>query len=263
MQDKTISLLGAICGDVIGSFYEFANTKQYDFELFPTPSYFTDDTVMTIAIADWLLSGKEIENCLKFWGRKYPKAGYGGKFSKWLISKEPKPYNSFGNGSAMRVSAIGWACSSLNQVLNKAKESAEITHNHPEGIKGAQATASAIFLAREGTNKNEITRYIVETFDYNLNRKIENIRSDYEFDVSCQGSVPEAIISFLESTDYESAVRNAVSLGGDADTQGAIAGSIAAAYYKHIPPFIINETLSRLPEDIKKIINHFADNVVG
>lgn len=262
MNDKTLSLLGAICGDVIGSTYELARNKQYDFELFPPRSRFTDDTVMTVAIADWILSDKKVVECVKFWGNKYPRARYGGRFKGWLRSQNPKPYYSFGNGSAMRVSAIGWAFNTLEEVLKKAEESAEITHNHPEGIKGAQAVASAIFLARTGTQKEEISKYIEETFNYNLKRSIKDIRSEYNFNVTCQGSVPEAIIAFLDSTDYESAVRNAVSLGGDADTQAAISGGIAAAFYGHIPAFIINETLRRLPDDLKEVITAFANKII-
>ena len=253
-----IPLMGAICGDIIGSAYEGRKTKRFDFQLFTHKSRFTDDTVMTVAVADWILSGKDLVQCVQKWGNRYPHAGYGGMFRSWLITNNPQPYNSFGNGSAMRVSAVGWAYDDINTVLEKAKESAEITHNHPEGVKGAQAAAVAVYLARPGKSKEEIKEYIKEKFSYFLDRTINEMRPSYHFDISCQGSVPESIIAFLESSDYETAVRLAVSLGGDADTMGAIAGSIAAAYYKTINPFILSECWNRLSPDIKQIIQDFG-----
>lgn len=253
-----IPLMGAICGDIIGSAYEGRRTKRFDFQMFTHKSRFTDDTVMTIAVADWILSGKDLVECVQMWGNRYPRAGYGGMFRSWLNAVKPQPYNSFGNGSAMRVCAVGWAFDDIETVLEKAKESAEITHNHPEGIKGAQATAAAVFLARTGKSKNEIKEYIKEKFGYFLDRTTNEIRPSYHFDVSCQGSVPESIIAFLESSDYETAVRLAVSLGGDADTMGAIAGSIAAAYYKAINQFILSECWNRLPPDIKTVVTQFG-----
>lgn len=257
MDYKNI-LLGAICGDIIGSFYEWHSTKNYNFELFSRYSHVTDDSVMTVAIADWLMTGDSLTYVMQDWGRRYPRAGYGGAFRHFLTSETPEPYNSFGNGSAMRVSPVGWAFPSLEETLQKAKESAEVSHNHPEGIKGAQATASAIFLARNGKSKEEIKLYIETEFGYNLHRSIEDIRPSYLFDVTCQGSVPEAIICFLESNDYESAIRLAISLGGDADTQAAIAGSIACAFYKEIPKCIVEGSWERIPDDIKEIINKFG-----
>lgn len=254
-----IHLMGAICGDIIGSSYEGRKTKQFDFNLFTSRSRFTDDTVMTVAVADWIFSGKDLVQCVQLWGNRYPHAGYGRTFKSWLHSHDPQPYNSWANGSAMRVSPIGWAFNDIDTVLEKAKGSAEITHNHPEGIKGAQAVAAAIYLARNGKSKEEIKSYIAEKFGYFLDRTINEIRPLYRFDVSCQGSVPESIIAFLESSDYETAVRLAVSLGGDADTMGAIAGSIAAAYYKCINPFILASCWNLLTPDIKQIVQDFGN----
>lgn len=260
-MDRSIALKGAICGDIMGSSYENwrTMTKNYNFNPFPSGARFTDDTVMSIAVADWIMNGGDLSKIMQKWGRKYPRAGFGGMFRLWLNDKDPKPYNSFGNGSAMRVSPVGCAFDTLEETLQKAKESAEVTHNHPEGIKGAQATAAAIFLARTGKSKEEIKKYITEMFGYNLNRTCDEIRPEYEFDVTCQGSVPESIICFLESKDYEDCVRLAVSMGGDSDTMGAIAGSIAAAYYGEIPDLILEKCWIKLPEDIREIIENFRE----
>lgn len=255
-------LLGAMAGDVIGSFYEFNSTKSTDFPLFTPYSRFTDDTVMTVANADWLLTGDSLLGVMQDYGNRYPNAGYGGMFRSWLREYDPKPYHSFGNGSAMRVSPVGWAFDTLEETLNAAKQSAAVTHDHPEGIKGAQATAACIFLARTGKSKEEIREYIEQTFGYNLNRTCDEIRPAYDFDVTCQGSVPESIIAFLESTDYEDAVRLAVSLGGDADTMGAIAGGIAEAYYKEIPPYIKEEVLKRVPKEFVDTMQRFYERFV-
>lgn len=250
-------LIGATAGDIIGSYYEFCSTKDINFPLFSSASRFTDDTVMTVANADWLLTGDSLLGIMQDYGNRYPAAGYGGRFWRWLRSDNPRPYNSFGNGSAMRVSPVGWAFDSLEETLEMAKQSAEVTHNHPEGIKGAQATAACIYLARTGGSKQEITEYIETTFGYDLRRTCEEIRPHYQFDVTCQGSVSESIIAFLESTDFESAVRLAVSLGGDADTMGAIAGGIAEAYYKEVPSYIKAEVIRRLPEEFLDIMQKF------
>lgn len=250
-------LRGAICGDIIGSAYERRHTKSLDFELFSCLSRFTDDTVCSIAIADALTTGKDFVEELKYWCRKYPRAGYGGTFNWWFHQDEPKPYNSWGNGSAMRVSAVGAFANSIADVMELAKDSAIVSHNHPEGIKGAQATALAIHLALAGYNKEEIKEQIETLIGYDLNRKYADIQPRYSFDVSCQGSVPEAIIAFLESTDYESAIRMAVAYGGDSDTQGAITGGIAAAYYGEIPEHILSNCMARLPEDMKNVIRKF------
>ena len=259
MKDKRIAMMGAICGDVIGSSYEFRPNKRYDFPLFTRKSTYTDDTVMTCAIADWLITDIAPEEKMQDWGREHFDAGYGPMFRRWIQADFPRPYNSFGNGSAMRVSPVGWFATSLDECLRLSKESAEVTHNHPEGIKGAQATASAIYLARTGKTKEEIKTYITETFGYNLERKYADIKPDYKFDVTCQGSVPESIICFLESTDYESAIRLAVSMGGDADTMGAITGGIAAAFYKEIPDNIAGKCLDLLPDDIFEIVEKFSE----
>ena len=263
LMKRSLVLIGAICGDIIGSWYEFCSTKQLDFDLFTDQSRFTDDTVCSIAVADALMNGNDFVSKLKYWCRKYPKAGYGGNFNWWFRQDNPQPYNSWGNGSAMRVSAVGAFAKSMKETLALAEESAIVSHNHPEGVKGAQATALAINLAVRGCSKEEIKVQIETNFGYDLDRKYADIQPRYTFDVSCQGSVPEAIIAFLESSDYESAIRMAVAYGGDADTQSAIAGGIAAAYYGAIPDFILKGCLKRLPLDIKAIIlkfNEICDN---
>jgi len=250
-------MLGAIAGDIIGSVYEANPIKSTSFPLFSAHSRFTDDTVLTVAVAFSILNSVDYTSSIKNFGLKYPYAGYGMSFYRWLHSAGSKPYNSWGNGSAMRVSPVGFAFNSIEDVLTEAKRSAEVTHNHPEGIKGAQATALAIYLAREGKSKAEIRGEISERFAYDLNRTIDEIRPDYHFDVSCQGSVPEAIISFLESKDYEDAVRKGISLGGDSDTIGCIAGGIAQAFYKEIPSEIISKARNMLPEEFLTVIDEF------
>lgn len=250
-------MIGAICGDIIGSVFEWNNIKTEDFPLFSPKSTFTDDTVLTVEVADCLLSGKDYAVALKEYGRKYPSAGYGGMFYRWMFSEAAEPYNSYGNGSAMRVSPVGFAFNTMDQVLEEAKRCAEVTHNHPEGIKGAQAAAAAIYLARQGESKDKIKEYISNKFGYNLNRTLAEIRPSYVFDVTCQGSVPEAIISFLESNNYEDAVRKAISIGGDSDTIACITGGIAQAYYKKIPLEIIERAREVLDPDLLEIIDSF------
>jgi len=250
-------MLGAIAGDIVGSIFEFNNIKTTDFNLFSAHSSFTDDTVLTIAVADCILNGKGYAEAFKYWGKKYPNAGYGGRFIRWLFSDSTEPYNSFGNGSAMRVSPVGFAFDDLDIVLSEAQKSAEVTHNHPEGIKGAQAIASAIFLARQGKEKKEIKSYIENQFNYNLNRTIDEIRPLYSFDETCQGTVPEAIIAFLESNDFEDAIRKAISLGGDSDTLACITGGIAQAFYKYIPQYINDNVRERLTKDLLDILEKF------
>ena len=251
-------LLGAIAGDVIGSVYEFQPHKATDFPLFSVSSNYTDDTVMTVANAEWLLTGNNLVRIMQDYGKLYPDAGYGGMFYSWLYQKEPKPYNSWGNGSAMRVSPIGWAFDTLEETLEAAKQSAEVTHNHPEGIKGAQVVAACIYLSRKGKSKQEIKEYVEYTFGYNLSRTCDDIRKTYRFNESCQGTVPESIVAFLESTDFESAIRLTVSLGGDADTMGAITGSIAEAYYGGVPKWIRVEILQRLPYEFIDTLQKFG-----
>lgn len=255
-------IIGAICGDIIGSTREWNSIKTKDFKLFEPESIFTDDTIMTLAIASWLIKDPSSDKCLteklQELGNAYPNAGYGGNFSKWLGESNPKPYGSWANGSAMRVSPVAWVGNSLDEVHSLAIRSAEVTHNHPEGIKGALATADAIFLAREGKTKEYIKNHIEQEYNYDLNRTVDEIRPDYLFDVSCKGSVPESIICFLDACDYEDAVRNAVSLGGDADTQAAIAGSIAAAYYD-VPKRIAYNGINILSYDLLEILIDFEE----
>jgi ADP-ribosylglycohydrolase len=259
MTNKRNYIIGGVIGDIIGSVYEFNNVKNTDFDFFNSRTSFTDDTVLTIATMDSILNSKDYNKSYQYYGRKYPNSGYGQNFISWLNSDNPQPYNSWGNGSAMRISPVGWAYDSIQDVLFHSKQSADVTHNHPEGIKGAQAVATAIFLARKNRSKNEIKQYITDTFGYDLNRSIDSIRSLYGFELSCQKSVPEAIIAFLESTDYETAIRLAISLGGDSDTIACITGSIAEAYYKEIPIEIIEKSLSYLPDEFINMIELFSN----
>jgi len=253
-------MYGAIIGDICGSTYEFKNFKTSNPSEIPLTSQnsdFTDDTVLTCAVMEALLRNRNYKKEVYRWANKYPKRSYGTNFSIWFTSFFPKPYNSLGNGSAMRVSPIGWALNNLKETLEEAKRSAEITHNHPEGIKGAQAVAAAIYLARTGESKDLIKNYLSDIFNYNLNRSLENIRPNYKFDDTCPGSVPEAIIAFLESSDFTSAIQNAISLGGDADTLACIAGSIAEAYYKEIPKELIEFANSKLPKEMFDLLIRF------
>lgn len=250
-------MIGAIAGDIIGSVFEYCNVKNTNFTLFNPGSTFTDDTVLTVAIADAVLYDKDYATTLKQYGRRYPDAGYGGRFIRWLSLENPKPYCSYGNGSAMRVSPVGFAFEPLEKVLAEAERSAAVTHNHPEGIKGAQAVATAVFLARHGCNKEEIKADLTARFAYNLAQTLDQIRPHYRFDVSCQGSVPQAIIAFLESENYEDAIRKAISIGGDSDTIASIAGAIAQAYYGPIPPFIDRKVRQMLPPDLLEVVEAF------
>lgn len=252
-------MLGAIIGDIVGSSHEFNSIKTTKFNLFDKRSIYTDDSVMSMAVAEWLMddqahSHEVLEHKMVKYGSLNPDAGYGGMFFRWLFHPERvfksgkrEAYNSFGNGSAMRVSAVGWLFDTLEETERVAEISAGITHNHPEGIKGAQSTAAAIWLARNGKSKQEIKDYISVKYGYNLDRTCNQIRPNYDFDVTCQGSVPESIIAFLESSDYESTIRLAVSLGGDSDTQACIAGGIAEAFYKDIPAEIVSRAMRLLP----------------
>jgi ADP-ribosylglycohydrolase len=250
-------MFGAIVGDIAGSPYERINCKGEWCEIFAPGARFTDDTVLTLATADHFVFGDSYADVYKQFGRNYPYAGYGASFREWMLAENPQPYNSWGNGSAMRVSPIAWVGDNLDWVLKEAKESAAVTHNHPDGIKGAQAVASAVFLARVGTSKTQIKEYIVETFAYDLSQKLDNIRPSYSFDVSCAGSVPQAITAFLESTDFESAIRKAISLGGDSDTIACIAGAIAHAYYRDIPDWMITYCLEALDVAQRSILADF------
>lgn len=257
-------LMGAILGDIAGSIYEFDPHKSTDINLQDKRMDYTDDTIMTIAVADWILNDKRhtmngLVERMQQWGRRYPHpmGAYGNMFSQWLRSDNPMPYNSWGNGSAMRVSAVGFAFDTLEETMNVAKKCAEVTHDHPEGIKGAQATAAAIFMARTGSPKEVIRRYITDTFGYNLDRSCDDIRPTYRFDGSCQGTVPESIIAFLDSKDYEDALRLCISLGGDADTMGAITGAIAGAYYNKMPYALYEFGMEKLPKDIQNVVGLF------
>lgn len=263
MIDERIALMGAICGDIVGSTREWRRIKKLDFELLPKGSRFTDDTVMTCAVAEWLMNRDvNLTLIMQRWGLKYINAGYGHMFIRWLTSSEPKPYNSFGNGSAMRVSPVCWIADTIEGTMELAKATAEVSHNHPEGIKGAQAVAAAIFLARTGHSKEEIKEFIEREFpSYDLGRSLADIRPKYRFDSTCQGSVPESIIAFLESTDYESAIKNAISLGGDADTMAAISGSIAAAFYKEIPDEIATGCMNLLSDDILQCVDNLSQYI--
>lgn len=291
-------MYGAIIGDMAGSAYEFWPTKDKDFYWFPRETRFTDDTVMTVAVAESLLElnaesqsraeATDAADCgdaqqtanrgfgdltddeiraafvrnMKKWGRRYADAGYGGRFIDWLLLPETEPYGSYGNGSGMRVSPVGWMFDDMETTRRIARLSADVTHDHPEGIKGAEAVASAIFLARTGSSKAEIKAYIESEFDYDLGRTCAEIRPRYRFEVSCQKSVPEAIIAFLDGRDYESVIREAVSLGGDADTQGAMAGSIAEAFYGGVPERFREQADNLLPDDIREVAATFNEQIV-
>ena len=261
-------MYGAILGDIIGSPYEFdRGNKSKDFEMFEGDAGFTDNTVMTIAVAEALTAtlGEDddfikdsLVYSMKRWGKKYPNAGYGLRFTDWLASTDPKPYDSYGNGSAMRVSSAGWLYDTLEETLHAAKLTAEVTHNHPEGIKGAQATAAAIFLARTGSSKEDIRNYIVSEFGYDLSRTCDEIRPSYKHVESCQETVPEAITAFLEGESFEDVIRTAVSLGGDCDTLTCIAGSIAEAFYG-VPEDLLDECILRVPAEMYEVIQSFDE----
>lgn len=270
-------MLGALIGDTVGSVYEFHNIKTTEFPFFSSRSTFTDDSVMTMAVAQWLLKGKDrtmddLEEAMVSLARRFPNRGYGGGFFRWLFFPNElryydgqkndglrHPYGSYGNGSAMRVSAVGWFFDTLEETEFWAKESAAITHNHPEGIKGAQATAAAIFMARVGCSKEEIRAYISNRYEYDLTHTCDEIRPSYRFNETCQETVPQALVAFFESTDYESCIRLGVSLGGDTDTLCAIAGAIAEAYYGDIPEQIVKHEWSLLPKEFHEILRLCAE----
>jgi ADP-ribosylglycohydrolase len=252
-------MLGAIAGDVIGSIHEVSGTKTKDFPLFTKRSRYTDDTVLTVAVAEKYLRGGDLVDLFHEYVREYPMAGFGGSFLRWAENGKREPYNSWGNGSAMRVSPVGVIFDTIEAVEVEAERTAAVTHNHPEGVKGAQATAVAVFLARTGHDKQAIKEHIEAEYGYDLSKRLDDIRPKYFFDVSCQGSVPQSIVAFLESTDYEDAVRNAISLGGDADTMACIAGGIAEAYYGGVPDHIRGPVLERLDDRIEGVLNEFTE----
>ena len=250
-------MIGAIAGDMIGSPYENQPIKTVAFPF--TVAAFTDDTVLTIAVANAIIRCKDYRAAIKCFARNFPNLPYGGSFWHWIWDPNSIPYYSYGNGSAMRVSPVGFAFESVDADLSNARHSAEVSHNHPEGIKGAQATALAVFLARKGEDKAAIRRQIEARFDYHLDCSVDDIRTGYCFDVTCQGSVPESIIAFLDARDYETAVKNAVSLGGDADTMACIAGGIAQAFYKSIPADLVLQVRQRLPDALLAVLDEFNE----
>ena len=253
-------MLGAITGDIVGSVFERAPVKTTDVAIYAYGSCFTDDTVMTVAVADWLCGGREqpLVDRLKFWYRRHPHVGYGKTFAKWANHPTDRdPYGSYGNGSAMRVSPVAWVATSLQQALDLAEETAVVTHDHPEAVIGAKVTAGAIYLARTGADKATIAAF-VRGLGYKLDRTLEQIRPRYAFDVSCAGSVPEAITAFLEADSFEAALRNAISLGGDADTQACIAGAIAEPFFGGLPAWMRQETARRLAQDLATIVAAFT-----
>jgi len=250
-------MIGALAGDIIGSVYEWDNIKTKDFELFSERCFFTDDSILTIALADTILTGRPYVENLKTFFHWYPDGGYGGSFQRWAQSANAAPYNSWGNGAAMRISPVGYAYADLKTVLHKAQEFTAITHNHPEGIKGGQATAAAIFLARSGESKTAIRDYIASTFQYDLSQHVDQIRPSYTFTESSQGTVPQALRAFLDSTDYEDAIRTAVSLGGDTDTLACITGGVAQAFYGGVPQTIQQQVYAILDERLGQITRTF------
>jgi ADP-ribosylglycohydrolase len=265
MFNKGVScgdMFGGIIGDIIGSIHEFSPIKTKVFDLFVKGSNFTDDTVLTIATADAILNKKEYASVYREYAKRYPNRGYGTMFRKWVNNDGIGAYNSFGNGSAMRVGPIGWAFDDLETVLAEAKKSAEVTHNHEEGIKGAQAVATAIYLARTGSNRDKIKNYIESRFGYDLSMDMERMVCVATFDETCMVSVPQAISCFLQSNSFEDAIRNAISLGADSDTQACIAGSIAEAFYKEIPKEFIANATQILDKDLNRVAQTFAQRYV-
>ena len=251
-------MLGAITGDIVGSIYEFDNIKSVEFPLFGDGCRFTDDTVLTVALAESIMTGESYESLMKEYYRRYPEAGYGNRFNAWAADRLQGPYQSWGNGAAMRISPVGYAFDTIELVLDKAEEYTIITHDHPEGIRGAQATAVAIYLARTGADREEIRRYVTDVIGYDLSRPCDVIRENYEFDESCQETVPQAITAFLESSGFENAIRIAVSLGGDSDTLACITGGIAEAFYGGVPPVIAWHALDYLDEPLRQTAIEFT-----
>ena len=255
-------MIGALAGDIIGSIYEWDNIKTTEFPLFQDTCTYTDDSVLTVALADAILNNVSYEKKMREYYFRYPNAGYGGHFRSWSKCQTLGPYSSFGNGAAMRISPAGWAFNTLEDVLIKAEEFTAVTHNHPEGVKGGKATAATIFMARSGATKSDIRSYITDVFGYNLTMSCDDIRPEYTFDVTCQGTVPQALVAFLDSAGFEDAIRLAVSLGGDTDTLACITGGIAEAFYG-IPESIRNTTLQFLDDDLKQVTQEFCSRYVG
>jgi len=255
-------MLGALTGDIVGSIYEWNNIKTTEFPLFQGHCRFTDDSVLTVALAESILTGEGYGALMKRYFLRYPDAGYGGSFRRWAQCENSAPYHSWGNGSAMRISPAGWAFDSLEQVLDKAEEYSRFTHDHPEGIKGAQAVAAAVYLGRTGASKEQLKSYLAGSFGYDLSRNCDQIRPDYTFDVSCQGTVPQAVTAFLDSGDFEGAIRLAISLGGDSDTLACITGAIAQAFYGGVPGPIADQTLQFLDEPLRQVTLEFQTKFV-
>lgn len=256
-------MIGALLGDMVGSRFEWHNYKAKDFEFCHADSRATDDSVLTIATAQALLDNTPFGEAYRCWYRRYPQAGYGGGFAAWAQGDSTKGYNSFGNGSAMRVAPVGWYGQALDEVMELARQSALPTHNHMEGVRGAQAVATAIFLARRGESKQQIKSWIEETFSYDLAMTPDDIRPDYAFDVTCQGSVPQALVCFLHSTDVEDAIRTAVSIGGDSDTIACISGGIAEAFYGGVPEDLAEWCLKQLDASQRQVVKRFCHEVMG
>ena len=252
-------MLGAIAGDIVGSVYEDRPIKTKSFPLFSPDSRFTDDTVLTVAVAEHLLHGQPLVELFHDYVARYPDAGYGKSFLQWAAGRSREPYGSWGNGAAMRVSPVGFACGTLEETLERARDTARVTHNHPEAIRGAQATAAAVFLARRGKTKEAIREAITRLFGYDLTSSLETLRPGFVWDASCPGTVPPALTAFLESRDFEDALRNAVSLGGDSDTLACIAGGVAQAFYGQVPEDIARETLSRLDRRLRQVTEEFGE----
>jgi len=250
-------MLGALVGDIVGSVFEWNNHRSKDFPLFCPESFFTDDSVLTVALAEAILGGSDYASVMRLYGQRYPKAGYGGMYRRWLLDPSMGPYGSFGNGAAMRIGPAGWAFGTLDETLDRARLYTAVTHDHPEGIKGAQAVAGAIWMARHGSSKSDLRDWVERTTGYDLSRTCDEIRPDYKFNETCQRTVPEALIAFLESTDFEDAIRNGISLGGDSDTLACITGSIAEAFYGGVPAPIEKEALARLDAPLRDVVRVF------
>jgi len=250
-------MLGAICGDIIGSRFEWDNLKQTDFELFADTCHFTDDSVQTVALAEALLSGRHYSELLREYYHRFPDAGYGARFTAWAIQENAPPYHSFGNGSAMRTSPSAWYYPKLQTVLQAAEKSAAVTHNHPEGIRGARCIAGTIFLARSGATKQALRNWVADECGYDLGRSCAEIRPGHTFDVTCQGTIGPAVTAFLESHDFEESVRLAVSLGGDSDTLACITASISEAYYGGVPEIIAQRAWGFLEPSLQSSVRHF------
>ncbi|MBV8881101.1 MAG: ADP-ribosylglycohydrolase family protein [Planctomycetaceae bacterium] len=252
-------MLGALVGDTVGSVYEWDNHRSKAFPLFGPASIFTDDSVLTVALAEAILEGSDYAAVMRGYGKRYPNAGYGGMFRRWLREPKMGPYGSFGNGAAMRISPCGWAYATLEETLEKARGFTAVTHDHPEGIKGAQTVAGAIWMARQRASKAEIRAWIERSAGYDLSRTCDQIRPGYRFNESCQNTVPESLIAFFESTDFEDAIRNGISLGGDSDTLTCITGSVAEAFYGGVPDPIGKEALARLDDPLRAVVRRFRE----